>query len=92
MMRSSAGSTSQQPQDPWSNQALFAESNILVLTQPQTFQDTTKVRGARMTPPVTSDARGYFSGYVYRGDNRLPKHIFREGFTLQHQLALDQVE
>ena len=73
---------------------IYAEENVLVLSNPNTFQNTTLVTGAEYIPAVTSveyGANHYFSGYVFRGDSRFPTQIFEEGFTLQYPLvSMDQ--
>ncbi|UYM17289.1 hypothetical protein [Endozoicomonas euniceicola] len=71
-------------------------SNILELTNPHHFLNTTTIPGACYTPADwCSDAPGfsetvvvkvkpsYFSGYVFRGDARPPDLIFEVGFGLQ---------
>lgn len=65
-------------------------NNVLLLNNPVTFQDTRKVPGSRLTPPVKTKARGYFSGYVFRGDTRTPQVIFSQGFQLQWPLVTQE--
>ncbi|UYM17290.1 hypothetical protein [Endozoicomonas euniceicola] len=71
-------------------------SNVLELTNPNHFLNTTTISESCYTPADwCSDAPGfsetvvvdvkpsYFSGYVFRGDTRPPDHIFEIGFDLQ---------
>ncbi len=77
---------------PWKN--LYSPNNVLELTDPATFQDTTKVRGACFRPAVDSHeyARGYFSGYVFRGDSRPITIVLKNGFEVQTPLtSMDQL-
>ncbi|MCW7551368.1 hypothetical protein NX722_01660 [Endozoicomonas gorgoniicola] len=77
-------------------ESLTHPSNVLQLTNPGSFLNTTMMAGACFTPkswcsdsPGPSDAvlvdvePSYFSGYVFRGDARPPMLIFDRGFELQ---------
>ena len=89
MPRSRSGSTS--PSKP----GIFAESNVLHLTNPEKFQNTTIISGAQYTPAASSasyGARGYFSGYVFRADRRPFEIIFNEGFQLPPVSSMSQIQ
>ncbi|MCW7552059.1 hypothetical protein NX722_05255 [Endozoicomonas gorgoniicola] len=70
-------------------------SNVLELTNPNKFLNTTNIAGSCYThgnwcsDDPWSDAvlvdvmPSYFSGYVFRGDARSPDIIFEKGFTAQ---------
>ena len=77
-------------------ESLTHPSNVLQLTNPGSFLNTTMMAGACFTPKSwCSDRPGpsgavlvdvepsYFSGYVFRGDARPPMLIFNRGFELQ---------
>ena len=77
-------------------ESLTHPSNILQLTNPGNFLNTTMMAGACHTPggwcsnrPGLSGAvlvnvePSYFSGYVFRGDSRPPMLLFDRGFELQ---------
>ena len=77
--------------------AVFKQlQNVLVLTNPHTFQNTTIIPSAVYIPAVASaehGARHYFSGYVFRGDSRPPKHVLEAGFILQQPLeSMEQAQ
>ena len=67
---------------------IFSEGHRLMLSS-AAVNDTTIVLGSRMIPAVSSNAHGYFSGYVFRGDRRKPFHIFRTGFEVQEPLLYE---
>ncbi|MCF1429949.1 MAG: hypothetical protein LPD71_02560 [Shewanella sp.] len=76
-----------EPYNPLHNQDLYLESNQLRLTKPDTFQNTSNVPGTRLIRPgPSSNANGYFHGYVFRGDSRSPRFIFTRGFLNQDDL------
>ena len=70
---------------------ILEPDNILVLRNPGTFENTTLVKGSCEIPPVNPGENGCFSGYVFRGDNRGPEIIFREGFKKQVILTQEDI-
>ena len=89
MPKSRSGST------PPGKLDLFAEGNVLLLTNPEKFQNTTIIPGAQHTPAASSasyGARGYFSGYVFRADRRPFEIIFNEGFRHPPVSSMSQIE
>lgn len=78
-------------------EALTRSTNLLELTNPEAFLNTTTMRRSLYVPsnwctdvPGESDTvlvdvkASYFSGFVFRGDQRSPVDIFEQGFILQH--------
>ncbi|MET4695794.1 hypothetical protein [Endozoicomonas lisbonensis] len=74
----------------------FAEGNVLHLTNPEKFQNTTIIPGARYIPANRSTsygATGYFSGYVFRADENPPEIIFKKGIVKHSPVvSMSQVE
>ncbi|UYM14702.1 hypothetical protein [Endozoicomonas euniceicola] len=61
---------------------IFSKGNILRLTNPEKFQNTTIIPGSKYTPAASSasfGATGYFSGYVFRADTNPAEIIFKKG-------------
>ena len=64
---------------------IYTEDNVLLLTNPGKFQNTTVVPGARYFPAVSSrsfGARNYFAGYVFRGDGNPIQTVLEAGFVM----------
>ncbi|MCW7554262.1 hypothetical protein NX722_16865 [Endozoicomonas gorgoniicola] len=74
---------------------MHSEYTVLQLTNPLKFQNTTIIPGSRCIPAGESKEYGatrYFSGYVFRADDRPPRVIFEEGFMIRHPVnAMYQV-
>ena len=75
---------------------IFSKGNVLHLTNPDRFQNTTIIPGARYTPASRSQsfgATGYFSGYVFRADRNPVEIIFKKGFEKRWPISsMSQVE
>ena len=78
-------------------EVLTRPSNLLELTNPEAFLNTTTMRRSLYVPSnwctdvpgepdtVLVDVKAsYFSGFVFRGDQRSPVDIFEQGFILQY--------
>ncbi|UYM17255.1 hypothetical protein [Endozoicomonas euniceicola] len=69
---------------------IYSSDNVLLLTNPEKFQNTTQILGTRRVPAVGSNEFGavcyFIGGYVFRGDGRPPNIIFNQGFVMRRPL------